>query len=102
MRYDHHQRQRTRELGLRLVREISSRQPAVAYMLLTPIMAERTPFRLLDLIGESLAESPFYKLDPFLNEIATHATIGGWIVIAPALIPGKNAGHHPRYHPQRA
>jgi 3-methyladenine DNA glycosylase AlkD len=66
---------------------VASRLPAEAYTLLAPILAERTSFRFLDLIGESLALCPADNLDHFLDEIASHATIGGWTVIASALRP---------------
>jgi 3-methyladenine DNA glycosylase AlkD len=76
-----------RELGNLLALEVASRLPAESYAFLAPILAERTPFRFLDLIGESLALCPVDMLDPFLDEIASHATIGGWTVIASALRP---------------
>ena len=84
-----------RALGRQIALKVASRQPFDGYGLLAPILAERTPFRLLDLIGEGLAECPAAELDPFLSEVAAHATIGGWTVIASALrarIPVDLAG----------
>lgn len=43
-----------RDLGKQLSREVTFRHPAEAYILLAPILAERTPFCLLDLIGKSI------------------------------------------------
>lgn len=74
-----------RDLGLLLAIKVSIAPPAEVYALLAPILAERTPFRLLDLIGEGLSNCPGTKMDIFLDEIASHATIGGWTVIASAL-----------------
>lgn len=84
-----------RNLGRQLALKAAFSQPADFYALLAPVLAERTPFRFLDLIGEALAQHPASKLDPFLAEIAAHATIGGWTVIASALrarIPVDLAG----------
>ena len=74
-----------RELGKLIASEVSFHQPTEAYTHLAPVLAERTPFRLLDLIGEGLAKCPVVKLDPFLDVISVQATIGGWTVIASVL-----------------
>jgi 3-methyladenine DNA glycosylase AlkD len=74
-----------REFGRRLANECTFSKVTEAYAFLAPVLAERTPFRLLDLVGEATADYPFPKLDPFLDEIASHASIGGWTVIASAL-----------------
>ncbi len=74
-----------REFSSQLVSEVTSRPASEAYSRLAAVLAERTPFRLLDLIGEGLSDCPENKLDPFLKEIAAHASIGGWTVIASVL-----------------
>jgi 3-methyladenine DNA glycosylase AlkD len=73
------------EIGKQLALKASSNPSADIYAQLAPILTERTPFRFLDLIGEGLADCPAAKLDLIQNEIAAHATIGGWTVIASAL-----------------
>jgi hypothetical protein len=53
--------------------------------LLAPVLAERTPFRLLDRIGAAVAVGPIPATNTFLNCIAAEGTEGGWVVIASAL-----------------
>jgi len=53
---------------------------------LAPVLAARTPFRLLDLIGGALGQNcPSEAGRPFLEQIADGRTEGGWVVIAAAL-----------------
>lgn len=58
---------------------------ADAYTLLSPILAERTPFRLLDVIGEQVGAALLKSINPFLDHVAAQKTMGGWVVIASAL-----------------
>jgi len=74
-----------RELGSQLAYKIIANPASAAYSVLSPILAEKIPFRLLDMVGEALVECPAPKLEFFLNEIAAHGTLGGWTVIASAL-----------------
>ncbi len=59
-----------------------------AYGLLSPILSQRTPFRLLERIGRSAAGGPVSNADALLERIAAARTEGGWVVIASVL-----AGH---------
>ncbi|TEU16107.1 MAG: hypothetical protein E3J21_11450 [Anaerolineales bacterium] len=82
-----------RELGKRIAALVQAGQIAQAYALLAPVLAERTPFRLLDRIGEEVGAGPLEEACPeydrranaFLDRIATDKTEGGWVVIASAL-----------------
>jgi hypothetical protein len=63
-----------------------------AYLLLSPVIVERTPFRLLRHIGQAVGGAPGIdspegqlKLNAFLQRIAADRTEGGWVVIASAL-----------------
>jgi hypothetical protein len=77
--------QEARELGDRLARLVSLRRYAEAGDLLNPVLLERTPFRLLDAIGERLEDEPSDAVHDFLDRVATQRTMGGWVVIASAL-----------------
>jgi 3-methyladenine DNA glycosylase AlkD len=56
-----------------------------AYALLAPVLAERTPFRLLDSIGESVGSVSIEAVNAFLERISVERTEGGWVIIASAL-----------------
>jgi len=56
-----------------------------AYALLAPVLAERTPFRLLGLIGEAVGHGKPAAANAFLDRIAAGKTEGGWVVIGKAL-----------------
>jgi len=64
-----------------------------AYALLSPVLAERTPFPLLGRIGEAVGAGPLEAASPeqgrrvnaFLERIAAAKTEGGWVVIGSAL-----------------
>lgn len=53
--------------------------------LLAPVLAERTPFRLLDRIGRAVGGVPSLETNAFLERIAAGQTEGGWVVIGSAL-----------------
>jgi hypothetical protein len=55
------------------------------YALLAPVLAQRTPFRLLGLIGEAVGRGPMSEVNAFLERIAAEETEGGWVVIGKAL-----------------
>jgi hypothetical protein len=73
------------ELGQRIAALVQSKQPAQAYALLAPVLAERTPFRLLDRIGAAIGAGRLPVVSAFLNRVADARTEGGWVVIASAL-----------------
>ena len=49
------------------------------------ILHERTPFRLLDLVGAALDATDANAVDELLRALANQRTEGGWVVIASAL-----------------
>jgi 3-methyladenine DNA glycosylase AlkD len=53
--------------------------------LLNEILGERTPFRLLDIVGARLSQSDEGKVNELLDAIAAQGSEGGWVVIASAL-----------------
>ena len=74
-----------RELGKRIAALVQAGQMTQAYVLLAPVLAKRTPFRLLDLIGEAVGTGPLEGTNVFLERVAADKTEGGWVVIASAL-----------------
>jgi hypothetical protein len=78
--------QEARELGDRIGLQVDNLQSDLTYASdLAPVLVERTPFRLLDAIGEHLGARPLDSLLPFLDHVAAQRTMGGWVVIASAL-----------------
>ncbi len=75
----------TEELGMQIAALVQRKQPARAYALLAPVLAERTPFRLLDRIGAAVGAGPLPAVNAFLDRIAKARTEGGWVVIGSAL-----------------
>ncbi len=73
------------ELGTRVASLLHAGRPDPAHALLTPLLAERTPFRFLDRIGRSAGAGPLPETDLFLARIAADRTEGGWVVIGSAL-----------------
>ncbi len=73
------------ELGKRIATLVQSGRLDEAYALLAPVLAERTPFRLLDRIGEAVGAGPLPAVNGFLERIAAARTEGGWVVIGSAL-----------------
>jgi len=73
------------ELGQRIAALVQSKQPTLAYALLAPFLAERTPFRLLDRIGRATGAGRLPAVNAFLSRVADARTEGGWVVIASAL-----------------
>lgn len=77
---------KTREidaLSQQCLAELNHHGAARAYAVLAPTLAFRTPFALLDRLGQQLSVAP--NLHALLKEIAAHPTIGGWPVIGSAL-----------------
>jgi len=72
-------------LGERIAALVQTGQVPQAYTLLAPVLAERTPFRLLDRIGAAVGAGPLEAVNTFLDHIAAARTEGGWVVIASAL-----------------
>ncbi len=74
-----------RQLGARLSGLIQAGNADQAYALLSPVLAERTPFAALRLIGGAIGSGPLEAANPFLDRIAADRTEGGWAVIGGAL-----------------
>ena len=77
--------QEATDLGEHLTSLVRAGQIHVAYSLLAPVLAERTPFTTLDRIGKALDSSPLEAMNLFLEHIAAEKTMGGWVVIGSAL-----------------
>jgi len=77
--------QQHRELGERIGALVQGGQVSEAYALLAPVLAQRTPFPKLGLIGEAVGAGPLEEVDAFLEHVASHRTEGGWVVIGTAL-----------------
>jgi 3-methyladenine DNA glycosylase AlkD len=74
-----------RELGKRIAGLVQAGQIAQAYDLLSPVLAERTPFTLLGRIGEAVGAGTLGEVNVFLDRAAADRTEGGWVVIGSAL-----------------
>ena len=80
-------------LGERIAALVQAGQIPQAYDLLAPVLAERTPFRLLGRIGEVVGAGPLEEARPehsrrvsaFLDHVAAAGAEGGWVVIGSAL-----------------
>jgi 3-methyladenine DNA glycosylase AlkD len=77
--------QEARALGARIAALVQGGQVVEAYDLLSPILAERTPFDMLRRIGEPVGSCSQEKVDAFLSFIAVGRAEGGWVVIAKVL-----------------
>ncbi len=85
--------QEARQLGERINALIFTEQGSEAYALLAPILSERTPFRLLDIVGEGIGVGPLEAVNDFLSRVAIQKAEGGWVVIGSAL--GKQLDRDP-------
>jgi hypothetical protein len=74
-----------RDLGEQIAVHVNVGEVEKAYALLAPVLAERTPFAKLDLIGEAVGSGPLEPVNAFLEHIGAHKTEGGWVVIGKAL-----------------
>ena len=74
-----------KELGEKIARFVEAGEMARAHALLAPVLAERTPFRLLGRIGEAIGVGSLSAVNLFLERIATERTMGGWVIIGSAL-----------------
>jgi len=81
------------ELGERIAALVQAGQIAQAHDLLAPVLAERTPFRLLGRIGKAVGAGPLeedhpehsQRMSAFLDHVAAAGSEGGWVVIGCAL-----------------
>ncbi|HSR35354.1 MAG TPA: DNA alkylation repair protein [Anaerolineae bacterium] len=72
-------------LGVQVAALAQAGQADQAYALLSPILARRTPFRLLDRIGQAVGAGRLAQANVLLERIAANGTEGGWVVIGSAL-----------------
>lgn len=73
------------KVGKRVAVLVEQDRAAEACALLAPVLAQRTPFRLLDRIGSVVGTGPVPTVDALLDLIAGDRTEGGWVIIASAL-----------------
>jgi hypothetical protein len=74
-----------RELGRQIAERVADGDVVTAYALLAPVLAQRTRFPILGEIGKPVGSRRLDELIPFLDEIASHRTEGGWVVMGSAL-----------------
>jgi hypothetical protein len=72
-------------LGVEIAALVQAGRADEAYARLTPVLAQRTPFRLLERIGQEIGAGPLPQVNGFLECIAADRTEGGWVVIGGAL-----------------
>jgi hypothetical protein len=72
-------------LGKRIATLVRAGQLEQGYELLAPVLAERTPFPKLGLVGEAVGAESVEAVNTFLDRIAAERTEGGWVVIGKAL-----------------
>lgn len=79
-----------RQLGDRLSEVIEDGDFDQALDRLLPILKERTPFRILGLIGEGVGTGSLEPVNHFLDRIAATKLEGAWVFIASALAQRLN------------
>jgi hypothetical protein len=81
-------------LGLRLADLLAVGEVAEAYAALSPHLALKTPFRLLDRIAAVAGRGPWPRTIALLDRIASDGREGGWVIIGTLLwqqYPGRPA-----------
>jgi hypothetical protein len=73
------------KLGEHLMALLQLGRIAQAHDLLDPVLAQRTPFAMLDRIGSAVGTSPPDAVNTFLEQIAADRSEGGWVIIGSAL-----------------
>ncbi|MFC2023233.1 DNA alkylation repair protein [Chloroflexota bacterium] len=73
------------ELGARIAALVQSDEPEEAYALLAPVLAQRTPFRLLDRVGKVVGAGGLAPTNAFLERVLSEGSMGGWVIIGSAL-----------------
>lgn len=74
-----------REFGSQAAGQLENSGPEAALQMLNKILCERTPFRLLDLVGAAFKHIDPQKVSELMGAIAAQRSEGGWVVIASAL-----------------
>ena len=57
--------QQARDLADQIASLLRAERPKQAYTQLVPILSQRTPFRLLDVIGQAVGKNQLSVRDPF-------------------------------------
>ena len=73
------------QLGAQLSALVASGRVEEARQFLAPVLAQRTPFPILERIGRALGATDAVAIGVLLDRIADDRTEGGWVVIAGAL-----------------
>ena len=84
-----------RAYGAQVRQTLENEGVPAALVVLNDILCERTPFRLLDLVGAALDTADANAVDELLRAIGKQRSEGGWVVIASALrerLPRNLAG----------
>ena len=68
-----------RELAQRVARLVQAGEIAQAYALLSPVLAQRTPFAMLRHVGEAVGVGPLETANVFMDRVAAEKTEGGWL-----------------------
>jgi hypothetical protein len=74
-----------RALGERIAWFVEAKQVDQAFSLLSRVLAQRTPFSMLDRIGKEVGNVRVERVDLFLQRVGAAETEGGWAVIGAAL-----------------
>jgi 3-methyladenine DNA glycosylase AlkD len=74
-----------RQLGAAVLTLIESSRIDHAHALLSPVLAKRTSFRILDCIGEIIGAGSLEDVNVFLDQVADGETVRGWAVIGKVL-----------------
>ena len=77
--------QEARDLGARTAACVAAGEIEKAYGVLAPVLAQRTPFAKLGVIGEAIGSQEPVQVNRFLDRVASDGTEGGWVVIGAAL-----------------
>jgi 3-methyladenine DNA glycosylase AlkD len=72
-------------LGCEMAGLIQTNRLVEAHQRLAPILAARTPFALLDRIGEAIGRGTGPAVNEFLDQVAAGRSMGGWPLIGSAL-----------------
>jgi 3-methyladenine DNA glycosylase AlkD len=72
-------------IGKSLIPLLKSGELRLAYEKLAPILAEKVPFPVLERLGQSIGIHEIHFVNPFLSQIASQRTMGGWVIIGGAL-----------------
>jgi hypothetical protein len=74
-----------RELGSTISDLVQKGEIGQAQDLLSPLLASKVSFALLDRIGEAIGAGNLADVNEFLDQVAAGKSMGGWVIIASAL-----------------